>query len=183
MKPALLLCVALLPLHAVANTSSHSVEYQMDFSVMDSDRSDITHELNDVGSAHNTLSYRYAVTDWMSVGVGYLWGDSDDFALFPVDAFTDSKLEYQGIQYSVRLQLPLSQRNRLYLQANGLDFDYDVFDDGEVVGSDDGFDFGLSAGWRYEWDIGLGMKVGYDYQKLGDHIDIKGISVALSYRF
>jgi hypothetical protein len=165
-----------------AQESPHVVGIQVDFSAIDTENNDNTRELNDLTSAHYTLSYQYSINEYFSVGAGYLNGDSSSFTSI-VDIFTDSKLDYNALMLSAKAQYPISKRNSLYVQINALQYDYDIIDDNKTVFSDDGSDFGFSAGWKHQYDMGIGLKIGYDVLNLGDNITINGISVEASYRF
>ncbi len=165
-----------------AQESPHVVGIQVDFSAIDTENNDNTRELNDVTTAHYTLSYQYNINEYFAVGAGYLNGDSKSFTSL-VDIFTDSELDYNAFMLSAKAQYPLSKRNSFYVQINALQYDYDIIDDNETIFSDDGSDFGFSAGWKHQYDMGIGLKIGYDVVNLGSNITINGISAEVSYRF
>ncbi len=165
-----------------AQESPHVVGIQVDFSAIDTENNDNTRELNDVTTAHYTLSYQYNINEYFAVGAGYLNGDSNSFTSI-ADIFTDSELDYNAFMLSAKAQYPISKRNSFYVQINALQYNYDIIDDNETIFSDDGSDFGFSAGWKHQYDMGIGLKIGYDVVNLGSNITINGISAEVSYRF
>ena len=177
-----LLALAITSTTTLAQESPHVVGVQLDFSAIDTEDNINTRELNDVTTAHYTLSYQYNINEYFAVGVGYLDGDSNSFTSI-VDIFTNSELEYNVFMISVKAQYPISKRNSLYVQINALKYDYDIIDDNQSVYKNNGSDFGFSAGWKHQYDMGIGLKVGYDVLNLGDNITINGVSIEASYRF
>lgn len=177
-----LLALAITSTTILAQESPHVVGVQLDFSAIDTEDNINTRELNDVTTAHYTLSYQYNINEYFAVGVGYLDGDSNSFTSI-VDIFTNSELEYNVFMISVKAQYPISKRNSLYVQINALKYDYDIIDDNQSVYKNNGSDFGFSAGWKHQYDMGIGLKVGYDVLNLGDNITINGVSIEASYRF
>lgn len=177
-----LLAISLTSSSLFAEESPHVIGAQFDFSAIDTENNDNTRELNDITTAHYTLSYQYHINEYFAFGAGYLNGDSNSFTSI-VDIFTDSKLDYSAFTLSVKAQYLFSKRNSFYVQLNALQYDFDIIDDSKSVFSDDGSDFGYSIGWKHQYDMGLGLKVGYDVINLGSDINISGVSVEASYRF
>ena len=164
-----------------AQDNPHVIGLQADFGELSTKANENTEKLDDISTTHYTLSYQYSLNENFSVGAGYLTGDSSSFiAIFD---FNDSELEYSAFMISAKAQLPISKRNSLYVQLNALQYDYDILDDDKTIFNDDGSDFGYSFGWKYQWDMGLGLKVGYDVINLGSDIKLNGISIETSYRF
>jgi predicted porin len=123
------------------------------------------------------------VSEYFSVGLGYLKGDSSNADGILVDIFTDSKIDYSALLISAAVNYPLSKRNSLYVKVNALKYDYDIIDDDAVVYNQDGNDFSFSVGWMFEFHNGLSIKAGYEKLNLGEHITIKGFNTGISYRF
>lgn len=174
--------IALASTSLYAKEDSHIVGFQADIGAIDTKDNENTRELNDITSFHYNLSYQYQFNEYFAAGFGYLNGDSESFTTI-VDVFTDSELEYSAFMLSARASYPISQRNSLYLQVNALQYDYDIIDDSKTVFSDDGSDFGFGIGWKHQYDMGLGLKVGYDIINLGSDIKINSINAEISYRF
>lgn len=177
-----LLALSLSSSALLAQESPHVIGVQVDFSGIDTENNDNTRELNDITTAHYTLSYQYHINENFAVGAGYLNGDSNSFTSI-VDIFTDSKLDYDALMISAKAQYLISKRNSFYIQLNALQYDFDIIDDNKTVYSDDGTDFGYSIGWKHQYDMGIGLKIGYDVLNLGSNIKINGVSVEASYRF
>lgn len=141
-----------------------------------------TEELKDLSSGHFGLGYSYAFHHNFTIGIEKLSGDSDSFVEIS-DLFTDSKLDYDLINLVALARYPVTPRGTVYAKVMAVSYDYDVFDDGEVVGSGDGSDLGFGIGWRYTFDSNIGLSVGYESMSLGDDIDLRGVSLSASYRF
>jgi len=168
---------------ALANEKSHSINFEYSYSDINNGSGEETSDLNDLVTSHLAYSYQYSVTEYFSIGLGYLKGDSSKADGIIIDIFTDSKIDYSSIMLSALANYPISKRNYLYLKVNALQYDYDIVDDNEVVFNEDGNDFGYSLGWMYKFDNGIGLNAGYEVLNLGKHIDIKGINVGISYHF
>lgn len=177
-----LIALSIISTTTLAQESPHVIGLQVDLSTIDTENNDNTRELNDVTTAHYTLSYQYDLNEYFAIGAGYLNGNSSSFTSL-VDIFTDSELDYSALVISAKAQYAISKRNSLYIQINALQYDYDIIDDNQTIYSDDGSDFGFSAGWKHQYDMGMGLKVGYDVLNLGSNIKINGVSVEVSYRF
>jgi len=61
----------------LAQESPHVVGIQADFSAIDTENNNNTGELNDITTAHYTLSYQYHIGEYFALGAGYLNGDSN----------------------------------------------------------------------------------------------------------
>lgn len=160
----------------------HIIGIQTSVGAIDTKENENTQKLNDITSFHYNISYQYQFNDYFSAGIGYLNGDSEAFTSI-VDVFTDSELEYTAFMLSARAQYPFTKRNSIYLQLNSLQYDYDIIDDNKTEFSHDGSDFGFDIGWKHQYDMGLGLKLGYEILNLGSFIKIKSINAELSYRF
>lgn len=167
---------------AFASEDLHSIDVGFGYSNIRNDDSEVTSELNDVQTTHYSVSYQYKVSEYFSIGFGYLQGDSSH-AVGVADIFTDSKLDYNAILFSTAVNYPVSKRNYLYLEASALEFDYDVIDDSKVVYNESGRDFSYSFGWGYKFDNGMGITAGYEKLNLGEHVDIGGFNTTINYRF
>lgn len=169
---------------SVAAESPHRIEARGALGSIDasSKQGSSTEELNDLSTGHIGIAYNYKLHDNFSVGIERLSGDSEVFVEIS-DLFTDSKLDYDLINFVGLAEFAVSERNELYGKLIAYRYDYDVIDDGEVVGSGDGSSIGFGIGWRYTFDLGVGVSMGYESISLGDDVDIRGISWALSYQF
>ena len=167
----------------LANESPHKVGLEYSYSDIDNASAEETSDLNDLFTSHYAYSYEYKMAEHISIGVGYLKGDSSKADGVIFDLLTDSKIDYSAMMISATVNFPISKRNSLYLKVNALQYDYDIIDDNEVVFNQDGSDVGFSFGWMFEFDNGIGMKAGYEVLNLGKHIDIRGVNTGVSYRF
>ena len=169
---------------ALANEESpHEVGLEYSYANINKGSTEDTSDLNDVFTSHYSFSYQYKVAEHLSIGLGYLNGDSSNAEGIIIDFFTDSKIDYSVILISAEVDLPISERSSLYLKVNALKYDYDIIDDNEVVYNQGGSDFSYAFGWMYEFDNGFGIKAGFETLNLGKNIDIKGVNTGISYRF
>ncbi|MEW6991631.1 outer membrane beta-barrel protein [Colwelliaceae bacterium 6441] len=169
---------------ALAIETPHEIGLEYSYSDINNDYSEVTANLNDLTTSHYSSSYQYEVAEHISIGIGYLKGDSSNAdGLLPIDIFTDSKVNYSTIQFSAAVNYPITKRNQLYLKINVLKYDYEIIDDNKIVYNEEGNDFSYSLGWLYEFDNGIGIKAGYEVLNLGKHMDIKGFNTGISYRF
>jgi hypothetical protein len=167
---------------ASASEDLHSIGVGFSYSNIRNDNSAGISELNDVHTTHYSIAYQYKLSEYFSIGLGYLQGDSSH-AVGVADIFTDSKMDYSAILFSPAVNYPVSKRNYLYLEVSALEFAYDVIDDSKVVYNERGRDFSYSFGWGYKFDNGMGIKAGYEKLNLGEHVDIGGFHTTLNYRF
>ncbi len=167
----------------LASENPHKVGLEYSYSDIDNSSAEETSDLNDLFTSHYSYSYEYKIAEHISIGLGYLKGDSSDAEVIIIDLFTDSKIDYSAFMISAVVNFPLSARNSLYLKVNALQYDYDIIDDNAVMYNEDGSDLGFSFGWMYEFDNGIGMKAGYEVLNLGNNIDIRGFNTGISYRF
>lgn len=169
---------------SLAAESPHRLELRGALGTIDAARQQgaSTEELNDLSTGHIGIAYNYKVNKNFSVGIEKQSGDSEVFIEIS-DLFTDSKLDYDLTNIVGLAEFALSERNEVYGKLIAYRYDYDVIDDGEVVGSGDGSSIGFGIGWRYTFDLGVGVSMGYEAISLGDDVDIRGISWALSYQF
>lgn len=168
-----------------ANASSEQHRFDVGYSYADisKDTSPQTQELNDVVTSHYSLSYQYQLNKYLGLGVGYINGDSSRADGLLIDIFTDSKVDYSAVLLSAQLSYPFAERHAGYVAIHATQYDFDVFDDGKINVSDDGTDLGFAFGWQYNFDNGLGIRAGYEVVNLGEHIDIKGFTTGINYRF
>ena len=167
----------------LASEPPHKVGLEYSYSDIDNSSAEETADLNDLFTSHYSYSYEYKIAEHISIGLGYLKGDSSKADGIILDLLTDSKIDYSAFMISAVINFPLSTRNSLYLKVNALQYDYDIIDDNEVMYNEDGSDLGFSFGWMYEFDNGIGMKAGYEVLNLGNNIDIRGFNTGISYRF
>ncbi|NQZ90245.1 MAG: porin family protein [Colwellia sp.] len=167
----------------LASETPHKVGLEYSYSDIDNSSAEETSDLNDLFTSHYSYSYEYKIAEHISIGLGYLKGDSSKADGIILDLLTDSKIDYSAFMISAVINFPLSTRNSLYLKVNALQYDYDIIDDNEVMYNEDGSDLGFSFGWMYEFDNGIGMKAGYEVLNLGNNIDIRGFNTGISYRF
>lgn len=168
---------------ALAETT-HSISLNFQEGVIKEDHSPMFDELNDTGTGHRVAEYRLGLNDNFALTAGYFDGDSGrtDW-LFDI---TDSKLVYSGFSLGVDAEMPLSQRNRLFLRAGVNRYDYEVRDDGRrVPGADDnGTGFHVGGGWRYRFDNGMALEVSLlESLNMGSPVEVRTFGVGLSYRF
>jgi hypothetical protein len=178
----LLLSLCLSCSYSFASERPHSIDLDANIGVIVSSHNQATEELNDLSTSHGALSYNYQIYQQVMLGVGYLRGDSSDFSL-SLDAFTDSRLEYDALFVQANFQLPLSKRNLLFADVKVLKYNYDIINDDKVSSDDGGTDIGLSVGWQYKFDSGFGLKASYDDLSLGADISIDTFSLGISYHF
>ncbi len=169
---------------AFAVESPHILEIRSSIGGVDSSNEEgaTTEELNDISSGHLNYAYHYKIHENFFLGIEKSSGDTD-FFIGVSDLFTDSKLDYDVINLVATGRVFVSQRNQLYAKMMSSHYDFEVMDDGEVVGSDDGSDFSYGVGWRYTWDFGLGTSFGFDSMSLGSDIRINSMSLGLHYEF
>lgn len=179
-----LLLSSLLACSVQAVEAPHTVELRGVFGSTDTSvkKGSSTEQLNDLSSGHVGLGYSYAFHHYFTIGIEKLSGDSDNF-LDLSDLFTDSKLDYDLLNLVALARYPVTPRGTVYAKVMAVNYDYNVFDDGDVVGSGDGNDLGFGIGWQYTFDSNIGLSVGYESMSLGDDIDLRGVSVSVSYRF
>jgi len=181
--PILLLsCLIITPTFAVE--SPHIVELRGALGGVDAsiEEGSTTEELNDISTGEGSFGYHYRFHDNFSLGIEKTYGDTESFVEIS-DAFTDSELEYDITSLVLTADISLTKRNKLYLRLLASSYDYDVFDDGEVVGSSDGSEFSYGFGWSYRWDSGFGLSLGVDSRSLGQDVEIDTISYGVSYQF
>lgn len=165
-----------------ANEKPHSFGLEIHNGTIDAARTGATTQLNDTDSTHYMLRYDFNFTKEFSLGLGYLDGDSSNFNSF-FNLFTDSRLEYDALLVNAKYQFILSKRNRLFIQASAIQYNYDIIDDNAVVSSDEDSDFGLAIGWAMKFNKGLGLGVGYNYLRMGSDIKVKTINFGINYSF
>ena len=136
----------------LASETPHKVGLEYSYSDIDNSAAEETSDLNDLFTSHYSYSYEYKIAEHISIGLGYLKGDSSKADGIILDLLTDSKIDYSAFMISAVINFPLSTRNSLYLKVNALQYDYDIIDDNEVMYNEDGSDLGFSFGWMYEFD-------------------------------
>ena len=183
-KKLLAALVALTCFSSLAEESRHRLEARGVLGTIDAskEQGSSTEELNDLSTGHIGIAYNYKLNKTFSLGVEKLSGDSEVFVEIS-DLFTDSKLDYDLVNIVGLAEFAISERNEVYGKLIASQYDYDVLDDGQIVGSNDGSSVGFGIGWRYTFDLGVGVSMGYEAISLGDDVDIRGISWALSYQF
>ncbi|PCK03382.1 MAG: hypothetical protein COA42_21210 [Alteromonadaceae bacterium] len=189
MKKTVLIFAASLGLYALSSgalaiDNPHRVGLSGGIASLDLGRGDddATREVLDLNAVHLSVNYDYLFTKSLGLGVGYLEGDSNDFTFF-ISLYNDTRMEYDALYFGPRFQLPLGEVNGLYLNVNILDYNFDVIDNDQVIGSDDGTGYGASFGWNLTLRNGIGVKVGYEILNLGDDVEMKGIEAGVSYSF
>lgn len=169
---------------AQAVETPHTVELRGVFGIVDASikKGSTTEELNDLSSGHYGVSYSYAIHNNFTLGIEKYKGDSEAFIEIS-DLFTDSKLDYDLLNIVATARYPMSPRGNLYGRLFTTKYDYDVYDDGKVVGSDSGSDIGFGIGWQYTFDSNFEFSLGYESMSMGSDIDLSGVSWSLGYRF
>jgi hypothetical protein len=175
--------VFLVSTNVFANDNNHSVGLVYSYSTIDNESSESTSELNDLVTSHFSYSYQYNFSEYISVGLGQLDGDSSKADGGIVDVFTDSKIDYSSKFISVVASYPLTNKSSVYFKVNALRYDYDIIDDNESVYQEDGNDFSYTLGCKYILGNGFGFEAGYEILNLGDRVDISGFNVGISYNF
>lgn len=179
---------AILTIALFFSTTTHAVDKPHSFGLeihngtIDAVQTGPTSQLNDVDTLHFMLRYDYNLTPKFSLGLGYLNGDSSDYPSF-FNLFTNSRLDYDAILLNARYQFILSKRNRFYVQASAVKYDYDIIDDNTVLTSNDDTDYGLAIGWAFKFDKGLGLGVGYNHLRLGSEIKLRTVNFGINYNF
>lgn len=182
--PSLAILLSLFTCAAQAVEAPHQVEVRGVFGGVDASvaKGSSTERLNDVSTGHFGLSYSYAIHHNFTLGIEKLSGDTESFVEI-TDLFTDSKLDYDLLNLVALARYPVTQRGTVYAKVMATKYDYDVFDDGKVVGSGDGNDIGFGVGWRYTFDSNISLSLGFESMSMGDDIDLRGISWSVGYRF
>jgi hypothetical protein len=167
---------------AFENKNAVGANYYYGF--VETDFTQETENLNDLGTSHYQFYYDRFFSDYFSLGVSYSAGDSDNFEIFFVDYFSDSHIEYDFITLNAKFYIPLSERNAFYIGIKSIQYDFDIIDDNQIVSSDDGSDIGFTAGWGYKWSNGIGLDVNfYDRTDIGSDITLETAGVGINYNF
>jgi opacity protein-like surface antigen len=149
------------------------------------------------GFGSSYLYYNYQFAPFYSVEVGLLGGtdadwdckktsgewkcysDDDKHDIFELDA---DDLELNALVVALKTDLALSKRNKLYAKAGLSYYNYELELDSQRIADEDGVGFMLEGGWEYRWDMGIGMNVGLQYQKMGD-LKSNTLNIGMSYAF
>lgn len=110
-------------------------------------------------------------------------GESDEFDLSIISAFTDTEFNYEAARLGVELRLPLPRRNHLFLRGGANFYEYDVKDDGDTVFSEDGTKPWFQAGWRMQFASGLGITAMYEYQEFDPDVELETVAFGIRYSF
>lgn len=92
------------------------------------------------------------------------------------------EVNYSNFVVAAKGTLPLSQRNSLYAKVGAQYYDYDINRRNKNIIHDSDIGLYLAAGWQYQWDMGIGMDVGYEMFDMGD-LDTYTLNVGMSYQF
>jgi len=141
--------------------------------------------------------YNYAVTQHFSLELGLNFGaDSESWDCH--ETYNDNwhcstnnnnlfglrldEIEYSNLVVAVKGKLPLSERNSLYGKIGAQYYDYDINRQNHTIIHDSDIGLYLAAGWQYQWDMGIGMDVGYEAIDMGD-LDTYTLNIGMSYQF
>lgn len=149
------------------------------------------------GYGTSYLYYNYQFAPFYSLEVGLLGGtdadwhcrevgseyecysDDDKKDIFALDA---DKLELGAIVVAIKTDVALSKRNSLYGKAGLSLYNYELELNKQEIADEDGVGFMLEAGWEYRWDMGIGMNLGLQYQKMND-LTSNTLNLGISYAF
>ena len=142
--------------------------------------------------------YNYGFSERLSVELGLNLGvdhdgldcyedDNDDWhcstnnneSLFDLGV---DEIEYTNIVAAIKGTAPISKRNSLYAKIGAQVYDYELSRNSRVLFDDNGVGLYLAVGWQYEWDMGIGMNVGFEKYDMGD-LDSNTVNVGISYSF
>lgn len=171
------------PLWVQAAEPSHQFEIQGEVGTVNHD--DRGTDIDDEASAQGYLGYEYLFDDTYALGVDYLTGESSDLLFILPDLFKDDgHVEYAAWEVTGRATTWVSQRNALYAKLRLIQYEYDVVSDkGGTLFDGSGLGGGVSLGWRYQFDMGLGMGLSANYRNLGGDIELVSLGYNLSFRF
>lgn len=150
------------------------------------------------GVAHVYGFYNYAYTEHLSLEVGLNIGaDVDNFECYEAghddwhcsinndDSLFDlgvDEVEYSNVVAAIKGIIPLSKRNSLYGKVGAQFYDYELSRHNRILFDDSGVGLYLAAGWQYQWDMGLGMNVGFEKYDMRD-LESNVLSIGMSYSF
>lgn len=90
--------------------------------------------------------------------------------------------EYSALVVALKTDLSLSKRNSLYGKVGVSYYDYELDLEHSRVADDKGIGLFLEAGWEYRWDMGIGMNIGLQHQKMND-LKANTFNIGISYSF
>lgn len=155
--------------HAVfAQNSAHYLGLAMGFGDVDMKMDGTAIQLVDPAAATIRLDYSYTLTPEWQINLHYLNTDSDDFTLLFDDFLTDQDFKSSSITLSARYHLPLSTRNKLFIQAGANLYDSEILGLDSAKHSDSGLGLAAGIGWEYRFDNDFAINFGYYYYGQGD---------------
>lgn len=104
---------------------------------------------------------------------------ADNKPIFNINA---DQLEVGSLVLSLRADYPLTQRNSLYGKLGIQNYDYEFSRKGTIIADDSGMGMLISAGWKYQWDMGLSLNAGLQHSKMGD-LSFTTTNLGISYAF
>jgi len=152
---------------------------------------------NDDGVVQLYGYYNYAVSQHFSLELGLNIGtDAENWDCYETDndnwhcstnnnnlfGLAVDEIEYSNLVVAVKGKLPLSERNSLYGKVGAQYYDYDINRKNRTLIHDSDIGLYLAAGWQYQWDMGIGMDVGYEAIDMGD-LDTYTLNIGMSYQF
>ncbi|TKB49808.1 porin family protein [Ferrimonas sediminicola] len=179
MKRTMIALLLVAPLMAQAGEAQHQFEVQGEAGWVQELGGE---SVNDDLAFQGYLGYEYQLNENYAFGIDYLAGDSFDVGALL--ALADGSMDYSAWELTARATTWVSQRNSLYATLRVLHYGVDVMDEkGEELFDDSGLGGGISLGWRYQFDMGLGLGVSATYRKLGSDTEVSSFGYNLSYRF
>ncbi|BDY06156.1 outer membrane beta-barrel protein [Ferrimonas sp. YFM] len=167
------------PLWAQAAEPSHQFEVQGEFARIQELRGESPDEEL---AFQGYIGYEYLLNENFALGIDYLAGDGMDVELLV--GIDDGSFNYSAWELTARGTAWVSQRNSLYATLRAIQYDYDVeTSEGRRLWDDSGLGGGMTLGWRYQFDMGLGLGVSASYRKLGSDTELVSFGYNLSYRF
>lgn len=149
------------------------------------------------GVVTSYLYYNYKFLPNYTLEVGLLSGSDLDWDCDKTDGewecFSDNdrknnidldadKLSLDALVVAIKTDLALSKRNSLYAKLGASFYDYQLSLNNTKEVDESGVGLMLEGGWEYRWDMGIGMNVGLQYQKMGD-LKANTLNVGVSYSF
>lgn len=177
---------------ALADDSRSAISLRYHFGGIYADSSGPSSQVDEDLTGHLAATYLYNVTPSLSLGVGYLYGNSDLYEAI----FDSDDLKYQAFAVIAEGRIVLSERHRhsLYGRLSGLKYDYEIEDDFIIFDGDtfrsnttnvsvNGTSISAAIGWSMQFDNRVGIEAGYEYLRPGSSIDIQTASFGVSYSF
>ena len=90
--------------------------------------------------------------------------------------------EFSAIVLAIKTTLPISKRNSLYAKLGGQFYDYELAFNRKKIADETGVGLILEAGWGYQWDSGVGINAGLQFNHMDD-AELHSLNIGVSYQF